>query len=242
MKRSAMDSCALLILLLALLAGSVQAGPPLSGAYKSTDIGGLALIGRYTEGWDGGGGAHGIGTTLNAESWDGSALGTQWKYWCATEVADGVLLVDLVDANGNGSRTYMDCFVGGYIWLSGTGPWGNGDPDYPGVIDRYYEYETVMYQNWVPISAVTNVQALAHFDNYPTTCMTFYISNGTRVATTDLGETIPAGYPGLLNTNCEATRTHGACWDMCALTLNVNGCNVGTQESTWGAIKSMYKE
>lgn len=226
---------------LLLAAGSVIAGPPLDGAYQSTDLGGPVYVGRYTEAWSTGGAAINAGTTLNAESWNGSALGTQWRYWCATEAANGVLLVNTVNGSGNGNRTYMKTFPGGYIWLSGTGPWANGDPDYPGVIDSYVEFETITYQNWVPIAAVTNVQAQAHFDNYPELCMSFYIGNGTRMTTTELGQPVPANYPALLDPSCAATRSLGAAWDFTSITLSIVGCNVSTKESTWGGIKSIYK-
>ena len=227
-----------------LLAGTAFAGPPLNGDYDSTDLGGLVYVGRYTEAWDGGGsgGALLTGTTLHAESWDGAALGTQWRYWCSTESSDAELLVDNVNGAGNGNRTYMKTFTGGYIWLSGTGPWANGDPDYPGVIDSYSEFETITYSDWVPIAAVTNIQAIAHFDNYPTMCMTFYIGNGTRIATTDLGETLPASYPDLLDPDCNATRVDGAAWDFTSITLSITSCTVGVEESSWGAIKSLYSE
>ena len=239
MKRSGIAS---LLLIFSLVAGTSLAGPPLVGNYDSTDLGGPVHVGRYTEGWDTGGGALTSGTTLNASSWDGSALATQWHYWCATEASDAALLVDNVNGAGNGNRTYMKTFTGGYIWLSGTGPWANGDADYPGVIDSYTEFETITYSNWEPIAAVTNVQAIAHFDNYPYQCMTFYIGNGSRVATTDLGDPVPADYPGLLDEDCNATRTEGAFWDFFSLTLSITNCAVGTRESSWGAIKSMYAD
>lgn len=239
MKRSGIALFALLTLL---LAGSSIAGPPLVGNYDSTDLGGVVYVGRYTEGWAPGGGAIQSGTTLNAESWSGTVLGTQWRYWCATEVADGVLLTDNVNASGNGNRTYMKTFVGGYIWLDGAGPWANGDADYPGVIDNYTEFETITYSNWVAIAAVTNVQALAHFDNYPDQCMTFYIGNGSRAAATDIGDPVPLDYPGLLDTNCDATLVDGAFWDFFSITLSITGCTTPVEESTWGGIKSMYSE
>jgi hypothetical protein len=222
-----------------LIGGVTIAGPPLDGDYQTPDLGGTLYYGRYTEGWDPGGGALETGTTLNAESWDGAALGTQWRYWCSTESAPAVLLIDSVNpTTGNGNRTYQKTFTGGYIWLSGSGPWANGDPDYPGVIDSYYEFETITYSNWVPIAAVTNVQAVAYFDNYPDQCMSFYIGNGTRVASTDLGDPIPPDYPDLLDPNCDPTRTDGAFWDFTAVTLSIVGCATGTEPTTWGAIKS----
>ncbi len=239
MKRSAIASVALLILL---LAEASYAGAPLSGAYQSTDLGGPVYVGRYTEGWTTGGGALQAGTTLNAESWDGLALASQWRYSCSTEGANAVMLVNTVNANGNGSRTYMKTFNGGNIWLSGLGPWANGDPSYPGTITSYVEFETITYANWVPIAAITNIQALAKFDAYPGSCMTFYIGNGSRISTTDLGQPAPANYPGFLDPNCNPTYTLGACWDFFTVTLTINDCALGTERSTWGGIKSMFNE
>ena len=131
-----MRRLATVLMLLVLFTGTSYAEAPLNGDYQSTDLGGPLLLGRYTEGWAGGGGALDPGTTLNAESWDGSTLGTQWKYWCSTSESDAVLLTDNVNTSGNGNRTYMKTFVGDYIWLSGTGPWANGDPEYLGTIEE----------------------------------------------------------------------------------------------------------
>jgi len=239
MKRSGIVVFAALVML---LAGSAIAGPPLDGAYKSVDIGGPVYVGRYTEAWSAGGAALLGGTTFNAASWDGSTLGNQWRYWCSTMPSHGSLLVNTVNSQGNGNRTYMKVFSGGYIWLSGTGPWANGDPDYPGVIDSYVEFETITYSNWIPIAAITNVQASAHFDNYPSMCMSFYIGNGSQVASTDLGNPVPPNYPGFLDPNCNPTRTLGASWDFFTITLSIVDCNIGTEDATWGAIKSMFSE
>ncbi len=241
MKRTALALVASLAVML--VAGASFADHPLNGVYKSTDLGGVVNVGRYTESWDAGGGALLPGTTLNAESWDGTALGTMWKYWCSTQITPPILLTNTVDVNGNGQKTYMKTFVGGYLWLSGTGPWANGDPDYPGVIDTYYEFETIQYQNWQVVAAVTNVQATAHFNNYPTTCMTFYVGNGSEVGSTDLGGVKPATYPGLLDAGtCLDTRTLGAWWDFFTLTLTISGCTTPTEDATWGSVKARYSE
>jgi hypothetical protein len=206
------------------------------------DHGGSVYTGRYTEGWDAGGGATDAGTTLNAESWDGANLGTQWRYWCSTEAAPGILWQDNVNGDGYGNRTYLKTFGGGYIWLSGAGPWANGDPDYTGFIDTYTETEIVTYEAWVPIAAVTSVQATAHFTGY-TSCMTFYIGNGDRQGTTDLGGMKPMDYPDFMATDCSPTRTLGAWWIFDDVTLVISGeCQVSTQESTWGAVKAKYSE
>lgn len=225
------------------LAAAALAGPPLPGDYKTTDIGGVVSMGRYTEGWLPGGGALLPGTTLNAQSWNGTTLGTEWRYQCATTVSPSILLTNTVNASGFGNRTYMKQFVGGTIWLSGTGPWANGDADYPGVIDSYTEFETIQYENFVPVAAVTNVQATAHFVNYPAACMTFAVSNGVEIGSTALGGVKPANYPDFLQPgSCSPGAPEGAWWDMVTMTLSVSaGCATPAKPSTWGALKALYR-
>lgn len=232
----------LITLFTLLAAGSALAGPPLAGSYADVNNGGSVYLGRYTEGWDMGGGATEAGTTLNAESWSGSALATQWRYWCATESGPAYLWQDNVNAQGYGNRTYLKTFMGGYIWLSGTGPWANGDAEYTGLIESYTETEIVTYEAFVPIAAVTSVQATAIFEGY-SMCMTFYIGNGSRVGTTDLGQMKPGDYPDFLDTSCNATRTLGAWWDFDDITLVISGdCTTPAEESTWGGVKALYHD
>jgi hypothetical protein len=227
---------------LALTASVSLAAAPLPGDYKSTDIGGTIPAGRYTEGWDLGGGALLGGTTQNCGSWDGSTLDGVWKYTCGTATGPAILIGGYVSPQGNGNRTYMIPYVGGTFWLSGTGPWANGDADYPGVFDSYVEYETIQYSNWVPVSAVTNVQSAAHFINYPTICMGFSIGNGTRVGTTDLGNVMPASYPAMLTPTCAPTRTQGAWWNFTSISiLLVDDCATSAKPSSWGSLKAMYR-
>lgn len=223
-------------------AAVAQAAAPLPGTYQSTDLGGSVLTGRYTEGWDAGGGAMNAGTTQNCQSWNGSALGTQWKYTCGTQASDAVLVLDAVDGFGNGNRTWKVTYTGGTFWLAGTGPWANGDAAYPGHFDAYAEYETVQYVGGVAVAAVTNLQTTAHFDAYPVTCVAFSIANGSRVGTTANGDVLPPNWPALLDASCGATRTQGAWWNMTSVTLSLqNGCVTGANRSTWGALKSLYR-
>jgi hypothetical protein len=220
------------------------AGPPLDGIYKSVDVGGPINIGRYSESWEAGGGPLMPGTTLNAESWDGTDLGLEWRYWCSTQLVAPTLLIDTVNpATGNGNRTYQKQFSGGYFWLSGSGPWANGDPDYSGTIDTYSEFETIQYVNWVPVHAITNVQATAHFDNYPETCFNFAVANGVEIGSTNNGDPVPMDYPDFLEANtCAPVLTLGAWWDMKDLSLVITGCSVPTEEMNWGAIKAHYQD
>lgn len=229
------------MILIASFVPSVMAGPPLDGVYQSDDLpGGVISTGRYTESWSAPSMPLAMGNAFDAQSWDGMTLGAEWRYYCGSLV-NSQLLTDTVNGSGNGNRTYMKTFTGGYIWLAGTGPWANGDADYPGTITDYVEFETITYVNFVRVAAVSNVQASAVFDNYPSACMTFAVGNMAEMGTTDTMMK-PAGYPGFLDpATCDATRTMGGWWDMYTLTLTISGCTVQTEETSWGAVKSLYR-
>jgi hypothetical protein len=227
----------------ALSAGFALAGAPLDGVYESTDMSGPLNLGRYSESYATAGGSLDPGTTLNAQSWDGTNLGQQWKYYCATQVTAPMLLTDNVDANGNGNRTYMKTFVGGFIWLSGSGPWANGDAQYTGMIDTYTVFETIQYVEFERVAAVSNVDASAHFDGYAESCMTFAVGNGSEVGSTDFGEMLPADYPPFLEpSNCDPTGVYGGWWDLFTITFTITGCATPVEEATWGSVKALYAE
>ncbi len=225
-----------------MLAAVALAGPPLTGTYDSTDMGGPVLIGHYSESWTVPFGNILSGTTLNAQSWDGMNLGTQWSYSCGTLASDAVLLQDTVDANGNGSRTYMKTFVGGTLWLSGDGPWGNGEPYYSGPITSYTEFETIQFVGGVRTHAVTNVQATASLDGFPGSCVAFTVGNGVEIGSTDFGQSLPSTYPGFLDPDtCSPDRNLGGWWDMMTMSLYIAGCEVANEAPTWGEVKRMYR-
>ena len=226
---------------LALTAAASFAGAPLPGIYTSTDIGGAVPPGHYSEGWDVGGGALLAGATLNCGSWDGTSFGLVWRYTCATQLTDATLVLDTVDGNGNGQRTWKCTYSGGTFWLSGTGPWANGDPDYAGVFDSYVEYEVQIFVGGVVVGGTTTVQTLAHFDNYPSACMEYSISSGQRVGTGPAGP--PAAYPPFLqNVSCLPVAPQGAWWNMNGMTLTItSNCATPAKTSTWGSVKALYR-
>lgn len=226
------------------VAATAFADAPLSGTYQSTDLGGTLQLGRYSESFAAPGGGLDPGVTYNAQSWDGATLASQWWYYCGTMVAPPVLLIDSVNpATGNGNRTYMKTFVGGTIWLSGAGPWANGDPEYTGIVDSYTVFETITYTNWNRIAAVFSIDARGHFDDYTASCMTFGIGNGSEAGSTDDGDPVPADYPELLEQGtCDPVMTLGRWWDMLTITLTITGCAVPVEETTWGAVKSRYSD
>jgi hypothetical protein len=225
-----------------LLSASVMAGPPLNGIWTSTDIGGVINTGRYMEAYTAPNGAVAIGTTLHAQSWDGMNLGLEWSYSCGVIESEPVIISDFVNASGTGSRTYEKQFVGGTIWLSGSGPWGNGDPEYTGPILTYVEYETVQYVNWVRVHAVTNVTAIAQIEGYNESCLSFTVANGVEIGSTDFGDPVPGDYPTMLEAyTCNPISINGAWWNMMTLSLYIDSCTVSNEDRSWGAVKSLYR-
>lgn len=231
-----------LLLALSLVASAALAGPPLNGVWQSSDMGGSINPGRYMESYAVQNGATSVGTTLHAQSWDGSTLGLEWSYSCGVIEAEPVVISDFVSGTGTGSRTYEKHFVGGTIWLSGSGPWGNGDAEYSGPILSYVEYETVQYLNWTRIHAVTNVTAVAQIDGYNETCLSFTVGNGVEIGSTDFGDPVPADYPAMLDAStCSPTAMNGAWWNMMTLALYIDSCAVSNDDATWGEVKALYR-
>jgi hypothetical protein len=220
------------VLTVVLVAGTAYAGPPLNGTYKSS-------LGQFDEGREAsswvGGGFLSTANVLHAESWDGSALGGDWKIVCPT-VVSVTLIVDLV-FGGNGQRIYQIDYTGGVITLGGGGPWGNGDPSYTGSIDTYVEIRTILYAGGVQVGSVSDHAVSAHLNGYSQSCMTWGVGNGAW-----LGNGVaPAGYPSYLNAACANGGPDGHYGDIRDLTISVQGCSVASQEKTWGSVKAMYK-
>lgn len=230
-----------LLALATFIAGAAVAGPPLVGVFSSTDLGGDVEVGRYMETYDTPDGAILPGTTLHAQSWDGMSLGTQWSYQCGVVVNDPVLISDFVGATGTGSRTYAKTFVGGTIWLSGNGPWGNGEMEYTGPILSYVEYETIQYVNWERTHAVTNVSATASLEGFSNSCLAFTVGNGVEIGSTDFGTPVPSDFPAMLDGSCNETDALGAWWDLTTLSLYIDSCIVSSEETTWDSVKSFYR-
>jgi hypothetical protein len=225
------------ILTIVLMVGtaSVYAGPPINGTYKSSD--GDFDEGREASSWLGGGFLS-TGNVLHGQSWNGVALGGDWKILCP-QVVSVVLIVDLV-VGGNGQRIYQIDYTGGFVELGGAGPWGNGDPSYTGAIDTYTEIRTVLYTGGVKVGSVSDHAVSAHLQGYTQTCMTWAIGNGAW-----LGESPgvkPANYPTYNDAACNPTGASGHWGDITDLTLSITGCAVGTENKTWGGVKSLYRE
>lgn len=211
---------------------AVYAGPPANGTYKSTN--GDFDEGREASSWAAGDFV-GVGNVLHAESWDGATFGTDWKVLCP-QVANVFLVVDLV-VGGTGQRIYQITYAGGTIELGGTGPWAGGDAQYTGLIDTYTEVRTIQYVGGAVVGAVSNHSVSAHLQGYTASCMTWGIGNGVW-----LGNGVaPAGYPDYRDAAC-ASGGSGHYGDIRDLTISVQGCAVATEQSTWGGVKSIYRD
>jgi hypothetical protein len=227
------------ILTAVLVVGSaaVYAQPPVSGTWKSTD--GDFDEGREANSWAAGDFV-GMGNVLHAESWDGSALGGDWKILCPI-VSSVTLLADLV-FNGNGHRIYLIEYSSGTIVLDGAGPWGGGDAQYTGLITSYFETRTLQFvadQNQQPVfvGSVSDHAVSAQLQGYTQSCMTWGIGNGVWLG----NGAVPAGYPDYRDAGC-ASGGSGHYGDISDLTLSVQGCAVSTEESSWGRVKALYRD
>jgi hypothetical protein len=234
---------AIVFLFALLVVTPVSADPPIDGTYQSTDLGGLMLIGRYTESWSMANGELQLGNTTNKLSWDGATLGTQWWMYCADISVPPLLLLDTVDVNGNGQRQYLVTYQGGICILDGNGPWGNGsEPSYTALYDTYSEIKLFQFSNFQIVGMTASASMQASFIGFSNACMSLSISNQERYDDTD-NIAKPPNFPDFLApSTCAPTRTMGSWGEADEFTLIVTGCTVASEESTWGAIKALYGE
>ena len=229
------------VVLVVLFAAPVLAGPPIQGVYYSTDFpGGSFSPGHFSESWAGPG-THGqIGNTVNAESWDGTTLGAEWKLWCPSIALPPALVSDTRDENGTGEVTWRTTYAGGRFWLGAVGPWG--DENYTGDIDIFIVTATYMYVFGDVLGIAGNVTTTGHFDGY-TECFVFSINNTRVFGATDTGSK-PAAFPAFMDAGCNVgTLMRGAWGSVTEMAFQITPpCLVGTESSTWGEIKSLYEE
>jgi hypothetical protein len=230
----------IVILLCVLISAPALAGPPNNGTYKSTDIGGTMLPGRYSEFWFGAPLA--VNNTLNEQSWDGATLGGEWHWYCPWITAKA-LLVNTVNGAGNGIKIWRVTYSGGYCWLSNTGPWGGTDPTYLANINVWVAIVTETYASFVEVGTVRNHNASATFTNYNQECMSLDVTNIEKRGDTN-GGPLPATYPTFWDWFvCAPTAGSGEWGDVDAITFVIRDCQtVGVSNTSWGQIKAMYRD
>jgi hypothetical protein len=232
----------LVLVLCALLAlPLVAAAAPLTGIYNSTDMGGQLLTGRAST-WRSGINS-GLPHVLHAQSWNGSALGTQWEISCPTEPSNFTVQDNRV--NGVGTVVYTSTFNGGTFTLfPGGWPWGDGT----GSLQTTALVTTVQYINIgnvsTPVASVVNGNTAGTF--LGGCALTFAIGNGSGVGeTTSLNPAItkPADFPTFLDGTCgpaDASHQFGTWGNVITITMGIN-CPVAAEPAAWGTVKHLYR-
>jgi hypothetical protein len=224
--------CSMLILLASAAFGECTTAPT-DGVY--TTSAGTLLGGRSSEAWCSGVGPGQIGNTENALSWDGTNLGAQWKvYGMASSGA--VETARYFDAYGNGWIDYTTNYTGGYFWLSGTGVWGDGSTDYSGNVTYFNVGARVTYVGGSPVGVTSNILLTGAFSDCEHCSIEYAISNAILIWQTGYPTGMPANYPPFL---CSANS--GELFDACCIVMKIHCNPVSTDQSTWGAIKSLYR-
>ena len=208
---------------------------PVAGVYYSTDLGGQLLTGRAST-WRSGV-SSGLPHVLHAQSWNGVSLGTQWDISCPTEPTNFTVQDNRV--GGNGTIVYTSTFQGGtFTFYAGGWPWGNGT----GTLGMTTMITTVQYMMIggvsTPVASVVNGNSAGVFVGGCT--LVFAIANGTGAGETPYLQK-PADYPTFLDGTCgTASVSYGTWGSVITITMGIS-CPVGTEESTWGVIKDLYR-
>jgi hypothetical protein len=221
---------------LALLPLAAQADP-ITGTYTSTDLGGQLLTGRAST-WRSGVNS-GLPHVLHAQSWDGSALGTQWELSCATENSAFSVVDNRV--GGNGTVVYTSTFNGGTLtFFAGGWPWGDGTATL-GTTTLISTVQHLMISGVsTPVASVVNGNTSGEFTNG--CLLTFAIANGSGVGETPFAS-IPATYPAFLDGSCgpaSASAQFGTWGNVMTMTMHIN-CTVSEETSSWGAVKGLFR-
>ncbi len=207
---------------------------PNPGIYRTAN--GSILPGRVSEAWCTIASPGVPGNTEDAQSWNGAALGAQWRVWGqsigplgAQETARDV------DVYGNGWIDYVTNYIGGQFWLSKFHTWSDGVNDLTGTITYFNVGVRVTLMGGQIVGATSNVLLQGYFDDCPV-CTLEYVITNAMLAWMPGWPDMPANYPAF---QCSANM--GELFDVCCIRASIY-CPVGTEESTWGAIKSLYNE
>jgi hypothetical protein len=231
----------LLTMTLLFAGAAAMAGPPLTGIYLSDDFGGTMQPGRFSESWVNPAATHGqVGNTIHALSWDGATLGDEWSLLCPSIAIGPVLVSDNRDGNGTGDVTYQTQYTGGSFWMSKDGPWGDGSVDYTGAIQTFVVTTTYQYVFGNLLGIRGNVTMSGSFDGYDN-CFDYTVNNTAFVGTTDTMP-LPADYPAFRDASCFGGVVRGGWGSVTQIALQIYGsCTVSTEESSWGAVKALYR-
>jgi hypothetical protein len=207
---------------------------PYEGSWSAPNGG--VLEGRISEAWCSSSYEPGEpGNTLNAQSWDGAALGTQWRFSGMSIDANGAVeTASDVNAMGFGWIDYLTSYEGGRFWLSGSEAWSDGT-DLEGDVTLCSVTARVTLVAWQPVMLISNITIVGVFDLCQE-CSIGIAANSERVWMTGDPGAMPGSYPPFLCSADSGELHYTCCMDvdiMCSVT--------GTEESTWGAIKEMHR-
>jgi hypothetical protein len=231
-------------LITVLLAGAIISMPvlssalPVSGTYYSAFRGGAVLLGHASVARQGVN--SGNPKIFHGQSWNGSALGTQWEIRCGVETTATAPDYSLYNPmTGTGFITYHQTFTGGSFTLYADMAvgWGGGS----GTLNTTSAVSQVYLVNFVPVSSSFTAFTSGMFDEG--NCrLDFAMSNGFGVGETPYLAK-PATYPAFLAADCspaDALHQFGVWADVNDITVMIS-CPVGVETSTWGHVKSMYR-
>ena len=220
--------------LVAISAFGAWAQCPVPGIYSTYTS--TILSGRASEAWCGDVGPGRSGNTENAASWNGSALGTQWKAWgMYIDEFGAVESGRYIDGLGNGWIDYETNYLGGQFWLSKDHAWGDGINDITGAISYYNVSTRVSIVAGQPVGATSNIYFTGTFDDCPDHILEYAITNAMMVWRSDSGAPRPGNFPDML---CGANA--GELFDVCCITATIRE-SVAVEESSWSSIKEQYE-
>jgi hypothetical protein len=228
------------IIIVVLAASAAQAGPPRSGTLRSTDLGGAVLTGNFSESWLTAG-AHGqVGNAVNAMSWDGATLETQWKLWCPSVASPPVPAGDTRDLAGTGDVTYRTTYVDDQFWFSGAGPWGDNADDFTGTLENFSVTAVYHFVGGQLASIHSSVSTLGVFDGFPQ-CLEYTINSAVFTGTTDYTRK-PGDYPDSLAADCASNVLDRGAWGTVqSIAMTILHCRVGFEPSAWGDVKRLCR-
>ena len=183
------------------------------------------------------------GNTEYAMSWDGANLGTQWEVWgMQIDAAGAGETARDIDANGTGWVDYVTNYNGGKFWLNGAHFGPPGSVDFEGILTYYNVGTRVDFFYGQVIGVTSNVT----FNGWMTeTCeccyIEFGIANAMRVWTYGPDPPpMPSPYPPFICGEDKTPGVTGELYDACCILASIS-CPNSNEESSWGAIKGMYR-
>ncbi|HUT01249.1 MAG TPA: PEP-CTERM sorting domain-containing protein [Phycisphaerae bacterium] len=206
--RKTLGSVAMVLAMILLVGGTAYASP-IAGVFRSEEFeGGDIMDGRWSAGLPEGdtGSFAQIGSIINAASWDGDQLGTQWQMSGQELVATHQLSVEPFGPFLTIEKWSYD-YDGGTMLLKetardgATSQWWGGDSDgsgrYEVAISDYAHTTQVTYLNGdvVGVYSIITLTGLFDQDLYPDYELRFMLAVAVQLGE---GSEVPSNYPPFL--------------------------------------------